>query len=453
MGEHQKEGENLRWLSRLSWWFLGAGAEAERYAQLALEVLETQPPGLQLAMAYSNLSQLRMLNSDADEAIFWGEKATFLAKQLNDTATLSHALNNMGTAKLNVGVEEGRSQLEESLRLALTSNLEEHAARAYTNLASGAVHQWQFDSARRYLDEGMTYATDHDLDSYRLYMGGWQAVWLVYQARWDEAVALVHELTHQPKLAPISRIQALVALGRVQARRGEVEVWTTLGEALHLAAGANVLERLGPVRAARAEAFWLSEDKERVFEEAHAIYDLALSKREPWLSGELAYWRWKVGDLQEPPKDIVRPFALQIAGQSLEAAAAWRELGCPYEAARALAESDDETGLKEALNIFEDLGARPVAQWVVQRLRDLGVKGIPRRPRPETRANPAGLTKRELEVLHLLAQGQRDKGIARSLHLSEKTVGHHVSAILAKLGKKSRAEAVYEARRLSIVPN
>jgi DNA-binding NarL/FixJ family response regulator len=90
---------------------------------------------------------------------------------------------------------------------------------------------------------------------------------------------------------------------------------------------------------------------------------------------------------------------------------------------------------------------------VTKQLRDLGVRGIPRGPRSTTKTNPAGLTKRELEVLHLLAEGQRDKQIARSLNLSEKTVGHHVSSILAKLDKKSRAEAVHEARKLGILSN
>lgn len=170
--------------------------------------------------------------------------------------------------------------------------------------------------------------------------------------------------------------------------------------------------------------------------------------------GELAYWRWKLGESNETPQGIALPFALQIEGQSLEAAEAWRGLDCPYEAARALSETEDEAALKEALKIFEQLGAHPMAQWVSRRLRELGIKGIPRGLRPATKTNPAGLTARELEVLYLLVQGQRDKEIARRLQLSGKTVGHHVSAILAKLGKKSRAEAAHEAQRLGILsPN
>jgi DNA-binding CsgD family transcriptional regulator len=450
LNERQKEGDNLRWLSRLNW-FLGRNAEAEEFAQSALELLQTQPPGLQLAMAYSNMSQLRMLASERDEAIFWGEKAAALAKDLGDTTTLSHALNNIGAAQLDAGLEEGVVPLEESLRLALSENLEEHAARAWTNLAASSVKCGQVEMAKRYLDEGIAYTTDHDLDSWRLYMQGWLALWLLQQGRWDEAVSLAHALNHQPSLSPMSRVQALLALGRVRTRRGDPEVWAVLDEALQVAKGTKEVQRLGPVAAARAEAFWLEGNSNQALEEVRAVYDLAVSKRQPWLMGELAYWRWKLGDLKEAPKDIPRPFALHIEGKRLEAAEAWRAMHYSYETAVALSESNDETALKEALSMFENLGARPMVQHVTKRLRDLGIKGIARGPRSTTKTNPAGLTTRELEVLNLLAKGQRDKQIARNLNLSEKTVGHHVSAILAKLGKKNRAEAVLEARKLGIL--
>jgi DNA-binding NarL/FixJ family response regulator len=74
------------------------------------------------------------------------------------------------------------------------------------------------------------------------------------------------------------------------------------------------------------------------------------------------------------------------------------------------------------------------------------VRGLPRRPRRATAANPAGLTARELEVLALLEADLRNAEIAARLHIAEKTVGHHVSAILAKLGVRSRREAARVAR-------
>ncbi len=123
-----------------------------------------------------------------------------------------------------------------------------------------------------------------------------------------------------------------------------------------------------------------------------------------------------------------------------DAARAWRELGCPYEVALALAQGDGEAKL-EALSIFDSLGARPMAHKLRSKLREAGVDHIPRGPTETTRSNPAGLTPRQLEVLDLMMQGMTNLEIAEKLFLSKKTVEHHVSAIYSKLGVSGRAKA------------
>jgi DNA-binding NarL/FixJ family response regulator len=77
---------------------------------------------------------------------------------------------------------------------------------------------------------------------------------------------------------------------------------------------------------------------------------------------------------------------------------------------------------------------------------------VPRGPIRATAANPAGLTGRQVEVLGLLAEGLTDAEIADRLSLSPRTVGHHVSALLAKLGVGSRRQAAVAARRLGVAP-
>jgi tetratricopeptide (TPR) repeat protein len=111
-------GMSQRWLSRLSW-FLAQNADSERYAAAAVATLESLEPGRELAMAYSNLAQLRMIADDATEAVRWGTKAIELARRLGDRDAEAHALNNVGTALSNSGdVTGGRVRLTQSLDLA-----------------------------------------------------------------------------------------------------------------------------------------------------------------------------------------------------------------------------------------------------------------------------------------------------------------------------------------------
>ncbi len=105
-----------------------------------------------------------------------------------------------------------------------------------------------------------------------------------------------------------------------------------------------------------------------------------------------------------------------------------------------------------ALALFERLDAQPAATLVRQRMRQQGMQGIPRGPRPSTRTNQAGLTARQLEVLLLMAEGLPNAEIANRLSTSLKTVDHHVSAVLAKLDVHSRAQAISTAYQLGLIP-
>jgi DNA-binding CsgD family transcriptional regulator len=205
------------------------------------------------------------------------------------------------------------------------------------------------------------------------------------------------------------------------------------------------------VRTARAEAAWLAGDRERTQQEAASIYEMVLRSGHQWYIGQLAFWLWRAEALPEIPTGAFEPYVLQIEGNWRKAAAAWRVLGCPYEAAWALVDSNSEAELRYAYAEFARLGAHPAAAIVTQRLRALGAERLPRGPRASTQTNPFRLTGRELEVLALLVRGFRTQDIADSLFLSPRTVGHHITAILGKLQVHSREEAVRKALAFDIV--
>jgi DNA-binding CsgD family transcriptional regulator len=247
----------------------------------------------------------------------------------------------------------------------------------------------------------------------------------------------------------VPRVTALAVLGVVRARRGDPDVWPPLDEAWELAAPTGELQRIEPAAAARAEAAWLARRLDAVAEVTSLALDLAVARGAWWIIGELAYWRRRAG-IDEVLTPVGEPWATELAGDWWRAADLWAALDSPYEAALALADSDDEETVRGAFEALHRLGAQAAAAIVARRLRERGARGLRRGPRSSTQRNPANLTPRQLEVLGLVAQGLRNAEIAQRLVISEKTVDHHVSAILRKLGVHTRGQASVEAVRLGL---
>src|SRR6185295_19996461 len=124
----------------------------------------------------------------------------------------------------------------------------------------------------------------------------------------------------------------------------------------------------------------------------------------PRMRGELAAWLYRVEALPQQPTDIAQPYDLEIAGDWRGAAQMWQSLGCAYEQATLLGWNGTEEEQRNALTIFDQLGASPAAAMLRKRMRELGVRGVPRGLRDSTRNNPHGLTKREAEILELLSE-------------------------------------------------
>ena len=445
-GAKLKEGDTLRWLSRLSW-FAGRRADANRYGADAVAALESLPAGAELAMAYSNRAQLDMLAHEVTSAIAWSQRTLELAEPLGKVEIVSHALNNLGTAKIISGDYSGYADLERSLQLALDGGMQEHVARACTNLSASSVTARHYGHARRYLQQGLAYCEKHDLDSWRLYMLAWSARAKFDLGDWHGAAEDAEAVLQHPRTAPISRAPALILLGHLRIRRGDPDASSALDAARTLVAPTQELQRIAPLAIALAEAAWLADDRAAVIREVQPAYELAQTVSDPWTRGELAAWLRRAGALDTVPTDIAEPYARELSGDWNTAARMWADLGCTYEQANILAHYGGEAEKRQALKIFDELGATVFSQVLRKRMRAEGVRRIPRGSRPSTRNNSLGLTKREAEILALLSDGLRNSAIASRLFLSTKTVDHHVSAILTKLGVPSRAEAVAMARR------
>jgi DNA-binding CsgD family transcriptional regulator len=451
LGDRGAQARNLSALA-LTLVQSGQDPDADAVSERSVDLVIGLPPGPDHAAVLLGRGYHLMLQRHSREAVPWCERAGAMAQALGDAALVLRATAIEAIARLMAGdTDDAVRDLDRAATVARTAGLHEEYVRFLPTFGTGAGEMYQFDVAERYLIEGIARDAETDRDLSRNYCTAWLALVYAFRGRWDEATELALDVIGRRQVAVMSRTMALLALGRVRTRRGDPGAAAALDEALALAEPTGTLQRVAPVRAARAEAAWADGDPATATAEARAAYDLARKHAHPWFLGELAYWRWRAGDLDSAPSEAAEPFALEIRGDPLGAAAAWDALGCPFEAARARAGSDDPKALRSAHDAAVRLGARPMAAALARSLRERGVLDLPRGPQATRRDNPAGLTPRELEILPLLEAGFSNTAIGERLHISVRTVGHHVSSILGKLEVPNRTAAAAAARRLDIL--
>ena len=254
-----KVGDNLCWLSRLAF-IRGRGQDARKLAKEAVQILEQLPPGPELAMAYSAMSQLHMLAEDGLAAVEWGQRALQIAEPLGLTETVVHALNNVGTAELHMGDPAGArsSSAASSSRLPM----------GCTSMPVGPIST---SPTKRSLFATMIVsdsccptasATPESVTSIvDLYALTERSRAHLEQGLWREAEEDASAVLRAAPAA-ISRLVAVVVLGCVRMRRGDQGAGPLLDEARERAWATGDIMRIGPVAAARVEAAWLEGDIE-----------------------------------------------------------------------------------------------------------------------------------------------------------------------------------------------
>ena len=443
-------GNSERFLSRL-WWFEGNHQQSESFARKAIEVLDSQPSSKAKAMAYSNMAHLKMLSDDTDDCIYWGKKAIEIASEIDDEETLVHAKTSMGaTLMLHPSTsEEGLAFLQESLKASLKNSYHDHAGRAYAALSSISMSTNNYELARKTLEEGINYCEERDLNSLKLYMMCVKAIVNLEMGNWNEAFCIADNLLKKEGLLPVIKIGALTTIATLRIRRGDLDAVHLLHEAKTMAFKTTELQQIIPVLTALLEYEWLT-GKQQVESDLLDEIIRRFIQTKMFSQSRFVLWLKKLGRQNSLINEIFKTGQPVDVLTSVHGAIEWERLGCPYEQALCLFEGRDHDKRK-ALSIMQHLGASAVSEKFKMEMRSSGIKKIPRGLRASTKFNPAQLTNRELEVLHLLKTGIQNKEIAEALFISPKTVDHHISSILFKLTVSSRSKAVTEAVRLGIL--
>lgn len=439
-------------LSRLQaiLWYLRRIDEGWPLMEEALALLRPRGPSELLAHTLYRAGHGYMVARKAGPAFSYNAEARRLAEELGSERVMFLTLMIEGANQIVMGdPHEGARLLQDAIVMAERMGNERYVSSALNMLGSGAGEARLYDVALPTLDRAVVLDLKLDADATLTYARSWQARIAFEQGRWDDAVSIAELVDRTTDLREgIAHITALSALGRVRVRRGDPGGASLLERMAMVARGHEVQHGWNAV-CGLVEYHWLAGHTDGGAEELKHAYGRALDTDSPWGRGELGFWMWRIGLIDGPPDNAAGPFALQMAGDWEAAAGKWREFGCPYEVAMALADGPAEAQL-EALDILDGLGARPLGDRIRNSLRSLGVDNLPPRPTERTLANPARLTDRQVEVLALIAEGYGNDEIADRLYISKKTVEHHVSAIYARLGVTTRAEAARAAHRLGV---
>jgi DNA-binding CsgD family transcriptional regulator len=451
VGRQDKVGLNLRWLARLHW-YRGEAQDADKYLLQALAVLEALPPGPELAMAYAVRSQMLMLHRRTKEAIDWGHRAITLARKCDAKETLAHALNTVGTAMLYADDSAGMIMLEESLALSLEHGLHEQSARAYTNIASCAVSRRDFSVAEAFSAQGIKFDSEHDLGSWIDSLFGYQAQVRLDQGRLAEARDIAESVLQRENLTRVMRMPAANVLALARARLGDDSNDEWLEKVLTDAISIGELQYLLPARLALIEAAWLRGDKDLARRHVAALSQLPLERLNAWNFGDAYIWFHRcdmTAVYAGPERPMPLPRRLELAGRHADATDALLGMGMRYDAALVLAHARDSgaaESLSKSLQLFESIGARPGIEFVRRLAESLGIiRNLPkpkRGPYAKARSHPLGLTAREVQILKYVREGLSNREISVEVSRSERTVEHHISAVLSKLNVRNRVEAL-----------
>jgi DNA-binding CsgD family transcriptional regulator/tetratricopeptide (TPR) repeat protein len=444
LGDPVKISNNLRWWS-VCLWRLCRGEESRRAAEEALAVIADTPPSPERAWAHSFYAALLAELQPGAHAMAMPEEALRQAEALGCQDVSANTLNTVGSVRFAMG-QDGSADLRRSIEIALEHQLEDHAARDYTNLYQGAVDHMRFAEFDWCFSEGMAYCHNNDLRTFTVCLRGSRATALLRTGRLAETGTLVAD-TLRETISPVNRLHLLIPLAIARGRQGDPRATGLIDEAWQLAVGADQRYWLLQLSSGLAEAAWLRDDPRTLDDRVLALYERQVDEDYPWLLGELTTWLDRLGVPVRPVAGLPEPYRRELAGDHEAAARWWHQAGCPFEEAVALTCSGRPDALRRGLDLFTSIGAIPAAALVRNLLRRAGHPAAARGPRPATRAHPHGLTPREADVLALLRDGLSNAAISRRLFISERTVHHHVSAVLGKLGVTSRAEIARPIRQ------
>jgi ATP/maltotriose-dependent transcriptional regulator MalT len=449
-----------------------------RTLQAALDGLAGLPEAdRERAQLRAGMAAAYMLDRRLDEAIDHGERGREESQRTGDEPTAFNVAATLGSVLVFAGrMDEGWRMLEDAITRAASTHREAEAARAYRMLTSSTSVLVEYDSAERWMADGIGYAANVELWNHRHYMASHLAHVQWCTGNWAAAAQTAQQALADGRGGITTEITAQYVLGYLALGRGDWDTATRLlEEAFTLGERMAELQRLSPPLWGLAEAARCQGDYEaalarceRGYQASAGVTDAAylfpylltgvraylargqVGAAEAWLDRVSAILTLRAIPGTLPAIGHGRGLILLSRGETAAAYQAlasartawgarrrfwegtWALLDLAAAAAKARRHGEAAQLAGEAHAAAAAVGDGPLADAAAQFLTSL-------RDRPP--ASPwHPLSDREFEIARLIADGLTNKQIAEQLVLAPKTISAHVAHILTKLGAARRAE-------------
>jgi DNA-binding CsgD family transcriptional regulator len=425
--------------------------KAEQHADTAARIAQGAGTASTYGASRATRGFMAYMRNDLDQARALATEAHEVAKD-NELAQLGLRSEVVASVvDLVSGDEAARPLLLTQVEAARDRGWDELASTVYSQVASLDVEHGRLRDAEQVLQVSIPFADERDIPICRHWQTGVRARLQLLRGRWEAALEDAAAVVADDGM-PVALVWPRLVSVLVPLRRGEHADLDVLDDAWSLVEQIDEPLRRLAVLAALAEAAWMTGRHDpRVSDYAVAqLAGLASRPGAEWGAGSCGAWLRRMG---LPVPDAARsatPYRMVDEGRVADAAAYWARVGDPFAEAMAWTDSAVPDDRVTGIRLLDSIGAIGTADRLRVALRQEGSVVVPQRPRESTRANPAGLTNRQLEVARLVARGLSNSEIAAQLFISPKTADHHVSAILTKLGVPSRRAVVVDADRLGL---
>lgn len=424
--------------------------QAETHSGRAAEIAVAPSAGLALGTARALQGYLAMMRSEIEQAREFFAEATQVASEHHDALlSLKSGLFRV-TTELVCEEDGARSSLLEHIDAARDSGWDELASTGYSQIANLDVEHGRFRAAEELLQLSIPFTVERDIPICRHWQTAVRSRLHLHQGHWSAALEDADDVLSSDGM-PLAKLWPHLVNVLVPLRRGELVDPFALDEIWALADRIDEPLRRLAVLTALAEMSWMNgTPDQRITKGVTYVAELTAQPGAGWGAGQLAVWLRRL-DLPAAATDrLAEPFRLSLDGRHVEAARWWKHAGDPFAEAMSWADSADPDDRARGIKQLDALGAVGTADRHRVAMRSEGYAAVPQRPRASTRANPAGLTNRQLDVARLVARGLSNAEIAARLYISPKTADHHVSAILAKFGLPTRRAVVAQAADLGL---